>query len=75
MSQEQVWEQTVHAVLGAAIELGYDIDKISEKAKQIMLGNEVYRFVGHSENGVTNTIDAIETAIDEVKNIHASKPK
>ena len=48
MSQEQVWEQTVHAVLGAAIELGYDVDKIAEKAKQIMLGNEVYRFVGHS---------------------------
>ncbi|HEC2618098.1 TPA: hypothetical protein R2K51_004816 [Raoultella ornithinolytica] len=75
MSQEQVWEQTVHAVLGAVIELGYDIDKISEKAKQIMLGNEVYRFVGHSENGVTDTIDAIEKALNEVKNIHASKPK
>ncbi|EIY4985490.1 Uncharacterised protein [Klebsiella pneumoniae] len=75
MSQEQVWEQTVHAVLGAAIELGYDVDKIAEKAKQIMLGNEVYRFVGHSENEVTRTIDAIESTIDEVKKIHESKPK
>lgn len=75
MSQEQVWEQTVHAVLGAAIELGYDVDKISEKAKQIMLGNEVYRFVGHSENEVSKTIGAIEDTVDEVKKIHERKAK
>lgn len=31
--------------------------------------------VGHSENEVTRTIDAIESTVDEVKKIHESKPK
>ncbi|MRT51965.1 hypothetical protein [Raoultella sp. RIT712] len=75
MSQEQVWEQTVHAVLGAVIELGYDIDKISVKAKQIMLGNEVYRFVGHGDQEVTRTILAIDQVVDEIKTTYANKHK
>lgn len=74
MSQ-QVWEQTAHALLGAAIELGHDVDKIVSRAKQIMLANEAYRFVGHNDKAVTQTIDAIETVASEVKKTHANKPQ
>ncbi|HED2259710.1 hypothetical protein SJZ86_01385 [Klebsiella aerogenes] len=75
MSQEQVWEQAVHALLGAAIELGHDVDKIYSKAEFIMLKNDEYRFVGHSDNEVTKTLDAMKNAVDEVKKIHANKAK
>lgn len=74
MSQEQVWEQTAHAILGAAIELGYDVDKISARAQEIMLGNEVYRFVGHSDNEVTKTISAIEQVAEEITKTFSNKP-
>jgi hypothetical protein len=74
MSQEQVWEQAVHAVLGAAIELGYDVDEIAIRAKKVMAGNEVYRFVDHANKDVTRTILAIDKVVDEIKTMYASKP-
>jgi hypothetical protein len=74
MSQEQVWEQTANALLGAAIELGYDVDKIATRAKEIMLGNEVYRFVGHAEMEVMLTVKAIDEVTESIKQTHANKP-
>lgn len=70
MSSIVVWEQATHAVLGAVKELGLDIDEVSERAKRIMLGNEVYRFVEHPE--VSEVVEAISNATEEVKK--TSKP-
>ncbi len=74
MSQEQVWEQAAHAILGAAIELGYDVDKIAARAHLIMDGDEVYRFVGHADNEVTKTVNAIHEVAEQIKRAHANKP-
>lgn len=74
MPQEQVWEQAVHAILGAAIELGHDVDKIAEKAKLIMSGNEVYRFVGHDDQQVTRTISSIDEVAEQIKTTFKNKP-
>lgn len=73
--QAEIWEQVAHAILGAAIELGFDIDKITEKSKLIMMGNEVYRFVGHENKGVTQTIINIDSLAEEIKSIYRNKPK
>ncbi len=69
MSDEQIWEQATHAILGAVKELGFDLDKVVEKAQLIMLENRKYRSAGHEENSVKRTIELIKNATSEVKNI------
>lgn len=66
-----VWEQATHAVLAAVKELGLDIDQVSERAKLILHGNEVYRFVEHPE--VSEAVNAIFQATEEVRK--TNKPK
>ncbi|KIQ06521.1 MULTISPECIES: hypothetical protein [Pseudomonas] len=62
---EMVLEQAMLAVLGACIDLGYDVDKLTKKAQMLILDNSKYNYV--EQPHATTPHEAIERALSTVK--------
>ncbi|SDH75246.1 hypothetical protein SAMN05216588_10758 [Pseudomonas flavescens] len=62
---EMALEQAMLAVLGACIDLGYDVDKLTRQAQVLVLDNSKYNYVEQPQ--ATTPHEAIERALSTVK--------
>ena len=62
---ERVLEQTIMALMGACIDLGYDIDKLAKKAQMLILDNSKYNYVEQPMPSTPH--EAIERALSTIK--------
>lgn len=62
---EMVLEQAMLAVLGACIDLGYDVDRLTKKAQVLVLDNSKYTYVEQPHASTPH--EAIERALSTVK--------
>ena len=67
---EIAYSQALDAVLGAAQELGLDVDQLATKAKGLLLDHSPYRKVEHPH--VTNACAAIDEAAADVSRHRAT---
>ncbi|NQD79226.1 hypothetical protein D16iCDA_17450 [Pseudomonas seleniipraecipitans] len=62
---EMVLEQAMLAVLGACIDLGYDVDKLAKHAQMLILDNSKYNHVEQPQASTPH--EALERALSTVK--------
>ena len=62
---EKVLEQAIMAMLGACIDLGYDVDKLAKKAQVLVLDNSKYNYVEQPMPSTPH--EAIERALSTIK--------